>query len=156
MNRALSLPLLMSVLVASLTVTGCASKKALTTPTTPTTAPTASTSSTSNPAGGASTTGLGDQSALGSQPLDANGNPINSAQGPQDALRAALQNRVVHFDFDSSEVSDSDVGTLSAHAGYLKQNSAARVTLAGHTDERGTREYNMALGERRAVRVVTV
>lgn len=147
MNRALSLPLLMSVLVASLTVTGCASKKALTTPTT---APTASTSSTSNPAGGASTTGLGDQSALGSQPLDANGNPINSAQGPQDALRAALQNRVVHFDFDSSEVSDSDVGTLSAHAGYLKQNSSARVTLAGHTDERGTREYNMALGERRA------
>ena len=147
MNRALSLPLLMSVLVASLTVTGCASKKALTTPTT---APTASTSSTSNPAGGASTTGLGDQSALGSQPLDANGNPVNSAQGPQDALRAALQNRVVHFDFDSSEVSDSDVGTLSAHAGYLKQNSAARVTLAGHTDERGTREYNLALGERRA------
>ncbi len=134
-------PLLLGVALTS----GCASKKAITTPTQ---APSTSAPTTTS---GASTTGLGDQSALGSQPLDANGNPINgSVQGPQDALRAALQNRIVHFEYDSSEISDSDVATLSAHAGHLKQNSAARVTLVGHTDERGTREYNLALGERRA------
>lgn len=61
-----------------------------------------------------------------------------------------LSIRKVHFDYDSSDLSSDDLKTLQAHAAYLRQNSQAKVLLAGHADERGTREYNMALGERRA------
>lgn len=61
-----------------------------------------------------------------------------------------LNVRLVHFDYDSSDLSSEDLQTLQAHAQYLSQNPNAKVLLAGHADERGTREYNMALGERRA------
>ncbi|MFO1391365.1 MAG: peptidoglycan-associated lipoprotein Pal [Agitococcus sp.] len=61
-----------------------------------------------------------------------------------------LATRLVHFEYDSAELSSNDIRTLQAHAQYLKANTSAKVLLAGHADERGTREYNMALGERRA------
>ena len=83
--------------------------------------------------------------------------PVASAEPYQDANRqaaaaaqSALKNRVVHFDYDSSEISNIDYQTLQAHARYLVSNSQSHVALIGHADERGTREYNMALGERRA------
>lgn len=62
----------------------------------------------------------------------------------------ALQGRVVYFDFDSYDIRYDAQALLSAHAAYLSANSGARVRVEGHADERGTREYNMALGERRA------
>lgn len=58
--------------------------------------------------------------------------------------------KVIYFAFDQSTVSPAAFETLRAHANYLKGNSAAKVRLEGHGDERGTREYNVALGERRA------
>lgn len=58
--------------------------------------------------------------------------------------------RKVYFAFDKSTVPSAAFGALKAHARHLKSNDDARVRLAGHTDERGTREYNVALGERRA------
>jgi len=58
--------------------------------------------------------------------------------------------RKIYFAFDKSTVPTAAFGALKAHARHLKANSNARVRLAGHTDERGTREYNVALGERRA------
>lgn len=61
-----------------------------------------------------------------------------------------LATRLVHFDYDSAELSSEDLQTLQAHAQYLSNNANAKVLLAGHADERGTREYNMALGEKRA------
>ena len=61
-----------------------------------------------------------------------------------------LDIRVFNFAYDSSEISDAHIATLEAHAGYLTKNSNTRVVLEGHTDERGSREYNLALGERRA------
>jgi peptidoglycan-associated lipoprotein len=61
-----------------------------------------------------------------------------------------LSKRVVYFEFDSSEISASDRYIIEAHAGYLGSNPSADVTLEGHADERGSREYNVALGERRA------
>ena len=67
-----------------------------------------------------------------------------------DENRPYLAKRVVHFEFDSSEILSTDQPTLRAHAQFLNANSNSRVALIGHTDERGTREYNMALGERRA------
>ena len=60
-----------------------------------------------------------------------------------------LSKRVIYFDFDQSSVRAEYRGIVSAHAAYLAAQSSARVTLEGHTDERGTREYNLGLGERR-------
>jgi len=56
----------------------------------------------------------------------------------------------IHFEFDSSNISDDGRVTLEAHAAFLSKNKDARIKLEGHCDERGTREYNLALGERRA------
>lgn len=58
--------------------------------------------------------------------------------------------RVIYFSFDASTVPSAAFDTLRAHAKYLKGNSNAKIRLEGNTDERGTREYNVALGERRA------
>lgn len=58
--------------------------------------------------------------------------------------------RVIYFAFDSNTVPAAAFETLRAHAKYLKENPNAKVRLEGHADERGTREYNVALSERRA------
>jgi peptidoglycan-associated lipoprotein len=60
------------------------------------------------------------------------------------------QSRVVYFDFDQSTIRPEFVDILSAHAAYLSRNTSVTVRLEGHADERGTPEYNIALGERRA------
>jgi len=72
---------------------------------------------------------------------------------PLDDPNSLLSKRTVYFEFDESVILDGDRPILEAHAQYLSQNPGASVTLEGHTDERGTREYNLALGERRAVSV---
>lgn len=61
-----------------------------------------------------------------------------------------LSVRRVHFAFDSSAVDDESRAIIEAHAEYLAAHPKIRVQLEGHCDERGTREYNLALGERRA------
>ena len=60
-----------------------------------------------------------------------------------------LRQRVVYFDFDRAEVRPEAQATLGCHGKYLRDRPSARVTLEGHADERGTREYNLGLGERR-------
>ena len=57
---------------------------------------------------------------------------------------------VVYFDFDSSTLSADAKSTLNAQAEWLKKNDDVKVIVYGHCDERGTREYNLALGDRRA------
>ncbi len=57
---------------------------------------------------------------------------------------------VFYFDFDKTTVKPEAFADLSAHAKYLVNNPSAKLVLEGHADERGTREYNIALGERRA------
>lgn len=128
--KYLALPLFSVALV----MTGCASRKPATTATTGTTNP-----STVN------TTGLSEDAALNAQNLAG-----ASSKGVTEANKAALAKRVVHFDYDSSDLSAEDYQTLQAHAQFLMANANSKVALTGHTDERGTREYNMALGERRA------
>ena len=61
-----------------------------------------------------------------------------------------LSKRSVYFDYDSNVVKDEYRATIQAHAKYLVENRNARVRLEGNTDERGSREYNLALGQRRA------
>ena len=61
-----------------------------------------------------------------------------------------LSNQVIYFDFDSSAVKPESMQLVSAHAAFLAENSGLRVRLEGHADERGSREYNLGLGERRS------
>ncbi len=61
-----------------------------------------------------------------------------------------LSRRVFYFEFDRTDLSEEDRQALRAHAEFLAQNPDISVVIEGHADERGTREYNMALGERRA------
>jgi peptidoglycan-associated lipoprotein len=61
-----------------------------------------------------------------------------------------LYSKVIHFDFDRSEIKPEYRDTVIAHGKYLAENPSARVTIEGHCDERGSREYNIGLGERRA------
>lgn len=71
---------------------------------------------------------------------------VDSLDDPQ----SPLSGRLVYFEFDRDAIRSEFIPMLEAHAGYLSQNPNARVRLEGHTDERGTREYNLALGERRS------
>ena len=64
-----------------------------------------------------------------------------------------LYKKVIYFDYDSSEIRADNQATVQAHAAYLAAHPQTTVTLEGHTDERGSREYNLALGERRALAV---
>lgn len=64
-----------------------------------------------------------------------------------------LARRVIYFDFDSDAVRADFREVIAAHAEYLAANPGAKVTLEGHADERGSREYNLALAERRALSV---
>lgn len=135
-HNNLSKVIMIPAIALALAVTGCASRKPAASATT------SNTTGTTTGNNGASSSGLGNSGDLNSQGMGAN--------GAMDGVRQALAARVVHFDYDSSDLSQTDLNTLNAHARYLSQNAAARVSLTGHTDERGTREYNMALGERRA------
>lgn len=67
-----------------------------------------------------------------------------------DAAQPNALTRVVYFDYDSFEVKAEAASALEANARYLNANRTRRVGLEGHTDERGGREYNLALGQKRA------
>ncbi|NMP32615.1 peptidoglycan-associated lipoprotein Pal [Thalassotalea sp. M1531] len=73
-------------------------------------------------------------------------------QAEMDKLRSE---HIVYFDFDVSTLSGQFSAMLDAHAKFLNENSSVKVLIEGHADERGTPEYNIALGERRAKAVVT-
>ena len=73
-----------------------------------------------------------------------------AAAAEERARRSALATRIFYFDFDVSEFRGSERDVLTYHARDLAANPSKRVRLEGHADERGTREYNLALGERRA------
>ena len=75
-----------------------------------------------------------------------------SAMGadPRKDPASPLSKRSIYFDFDSFVVKDEYRPTLEAHAGYLKSKRDARVILQGNADDRGSREYNLALGQKRA------
>jgi peptidoglycan-associated lipoprotein len=75
---------------------------------------------------------------------------VTGFQGhPLDDPASPLSNRVIYFDFDSSDIQPEDQELIAAHAAYLAANENVVVTLEGHGDERGSREYNLALGDQR-------
>lgn len=81
-------------------------------------------------------------------------NQSSFAPGSQEALRAEAGD-TIFFAFDSASIRPESQAVLRQQAAWLQQNPGVSITVAGHTDERGTREYNLALGARRADAVRT-
>lgn len=77
--------------------------------------------------------------------------PAGPAVGTQEHfVRAVNGQNVIYFDTDRYNIDSADAAALQTQAQYLGQYANISITLEGHADERGTREYNLALGERRA------
>jgi len=134
-GSARSLPVFLGTIALLAFLGGCASK-----PTTETGAPVEErTPATDTGATTAGATGAGvSGTATGAQ-----GNPLKDPRSP-------LSKRSVYFDFDSYAVKDEYKPLIEAHGRYLQANRGAKMTIQGNADERGSREYNIALGQRRA------
>ena len=97
---------------------------------------------------GADATGLDD--------ADTDGATAIADDMPKTALEmleeteGALSNRVIYFEFDSARLSDESIAVLETHGNFIAGNGEVSVRLEGHADERGSREYNIGLGDRRA------
>jgi len=93
--------------------------------------------------GGATTSGVTTSGISGA--------PMAGGLGPElKDPKNILSKRTIYFDYDSFVVKDEYRAQVEAHAKYLQTHRPANVTLQGHTDERGSREYNIALGQKRA------
>lgn len=125
MNMSIPRTLLITALVCA-TAVGCSKKVKETPPT--------DTGST-----GATTT-----------PIDNSASTQPGAFGPSDLdTDACLRNRVVYFDLDQDALKPEFQAAMACHAKYLRDRPSARLRLEGNADERGSREYNLGLGERR-------
>jgi peptidoglycan-associated lipoprotein len=100
---------------------------------------------------GTSVSALQSGNAAGGSTSGAAGGGVAGVEvaGADKAQPSALQ-RVVYFDFDSFEIRPEFASVLEANARYLAADGSRRLALEGHTDERGGREYNLALGQKRA------
>jgi peptidoglycan-associated lipoprotein len=102
-----------------------------------------------------STTALPPSEAVtGAEANGANGGNAGAVNGSDDETAGPqagmLAKRTIYFDFDNSEIKGEATDIVAAHAKYLASNPNARIRLEGNTDERGSNEYNIGLGERRA------
>lgn len=128
------------VLVVSLFVTGCSSTKSKKDDSqSAARVEDRSTDAAGSGDDGVQSRGLEDDTGMSAMALDDPNSP--------------LAVRVIYFDYDSSNIREDFRETVAAHAAYLTANPTTSVTLEGHADERGSREYNLALGERRALAV---
>jgi peptidoglycan-associated lipoprotein len=130
MNRILSLILVLGLAAAA---AGCASK-----PTTPA------------PAAGSETVAPAEGSTAAAGGTDAGQGKALPGAGALSGEAALLAKTTIYFDFDSSEIKPEFAPIVSAHGKRLAADRSLRVRLEGNTDERGSAEYNVALGERRA------
>ncbi len=97
---------------------------------------------------GADATGLdGADSADGSAIAD--GMPTDAREMLEQS-EGALSNRTIYFEFDSAKLTSESISILETHGDFIAGNGEVSVRLEGHADERGSREYNIALGDRRA------
>lgn len=126
------------ILAAALGLAGCGHKP-------PRPAPASNTTVPANGSGAESSGATGANANEGAG--GANAGPAEGAGGPQEGL---LAKKTVYFDFDSSEIKGEGTDIVGAHAKYLAGHPNIKVRLEGNTDERGSREYNIGLGERRA------
>ena len=146
MRSVLMIPTALLILVAS----GCAKQPATMPASASTPAPGSSAGSTAasrtQPAASQSAMGAAGASGGAAPRTDS---PTAARPSPRDFTEnAALKD--VHFDFDKYDIRSADTKILDASAAWLKTNARSLLLIEGHTDERGTPEYNLALGERRA------
>lgn len=92
------------------------------------------------------TNGLGDGSNSG---MNSSGN-MSSDEQARLQMQELQKNNIVYFGLDKYDIASDFAQMLDAHANFLRSNPSYKVTVEGHADERGTPEYNIALGERRA------
>jgi peptidoglycan-associated lipoprotein len=76
--------------------------------------------------------------------------PVDAVPGPSNIAGPVNVSRIVYFDYDSNVIRPEFQTVIEAHARFLKANGTRHVVIEGHTDERGGREYNLALGQRRS------
>jgi peptidoglycan-associated lipoprotein len=136
---------LMSLLLAGLMITGCARRPATTAASAATPAPAAAPSPAPAPAPSAPSSG-----AAAAAPSAAAAAPAQAPRPVPKEFMAVAALKEVYFDFDKYDIRAEDAKTLDANATWLKSNGDNLVLIEGHCDERGTNEYNLALGERRA------
>lgn len=98
---------------------------------------------------GQDTTGDQDEGVI-TKPVTIDGIPEGTRVDPDSVAGRAPKQRVIYFDFDTVEINSQYLAVITDHGRFLAQNPSGRVRLEGHTDERGSREYNIALGEGRA------
>jgi peptidoglycan-associated lipoprotein len=95
-------------------------------------------------------TGVGGENSNGEASTSAASEAEAWYGDPLENPNSLLATRVIYFDYDQSTVRSDYLDVIQAHADYLAANPQAVVRLEGHADERGTREYNLGLGENRA------
>jgi peptidoglycan-associated lipoprotein len=134
---------LMSLLLAGLMITGCARRPATTAASAATPAPAAAPSPAPAPSAPSAAAPAPPAPAAAAAPAQAP-RPV-----PKEFMAVAAL-KEVYFDFDKYDIRSEDAKTLDANATWLKSNGDNLVLIEGHCDERGTNEYNLALGERRA------
>jgi len=103
--------------------------------------------------GGATAGGLDADGGIGGTALEG-GKLVSYEENAINDANNVLFEKIVYFEFDSNTVADDYVELVKHHGKYLSFNPSASVRLEGHADERGTREYNVALAERRAQAVM--
>ena len=134
--------MMMSLLLAGLMITGCARRPATTAATAATPAP-APRAATPAPTPSPSAPSSGGAAAPAAAPAQ------TPRPSPKEFVAVAAL-KEVYFDFDKYDIRPEDAKTLDANAAWLKSNADNLLLIEGHCDERGTNEYNLALGERRA------
>jgi peptidoglycan-associated lipoprotein len=94
-----------------------------------------------------------DRSGAGTSTSNRDVSTVNTGSGTSDPLndpKGLLAKRSIYFDLDSYTVKDEFKPVVEAHARYLSANKTRKIIIQGNTDERGGREYNLALGQKRA------
>ncbi len=131
MNKNLALA---AVFFAAVAATGCASKGAKPLPPPPV--------SDASANSGIATSGTGAEGTGNGSAITTPATPVGTGYD--------LAGKIIYFDYDSAEIDTAGQGVISNYGRYLTSTPSAKIRLEGHTDERGSAEYNVALGERRA------
>ena len=137
-----------SLLICTALMAGCAKRPATTQASAP--APTAATSMVPATTAPPTTRGPAPTPLQPPTPAPAPPTPAPTARPSPREFMAIPELKDINFDFDKYDIRPGDAKVLDANAGWLKSNPDQLVLIEGHCDERGTNEYNLALGERRA------
>jgi peptidoglycan-associated lipoprotein len=134
--------IVVTVVISAALIAGCAKRPATTAASAP--APTGKAATTGSTGGGTRMTPTPAPPTAGAQ------TPTTAARPSPKEFTAIPELKPIYFDFDKYDIRPADAKVLDANARWLKSNAQQLVLIEGHCDERGTNEYNLALGERRA------